>query len=316
MASKQSNAIISLGEPLIELSAAEEGPLATVSSFITGYGGDASNFAVAARRAGGEAAMLTRVGEDPFGDAFLDLWRSEGVDTRLVIRSNDGPTGIYFISRENGDHRFTYYRAGSAASLMTPDMLPEDAVGQARLLHVTGVTQGISATSRATSFAAMDMARQAGTLISYDPNYRPALWPMEEAMDVIKESISRADIVFPSMEETEMLFGPASPEEAARKYLDLGAGLVVLKLGTDGALLARGGELTRIPPMRVDAVDCSGAGDTFAGAFVAAYMEDRPPAWCAKFAVAAAGLSTTGIGCVAPIPLRKDVLSRMDPDDR
>ena len=88
---------------------------------------------------------------------------------------------------------------------------------------------------------------------------------------------------------------------------------MVLKLGTDGALLAKNGDLTHIPPMRVDAVDCSGAGDTFAGAFAAAYMENRPADWCARFAVAAAGLSTTGIGCVTPIPMRMDVLSHMAP---
>ena len=312
MAATSTSEIISLGEPLIELSATREGSLDTVSSFITGFGGDASNFAVAARRAGGDAAMLTRIGRDPFGDAFLNMWEAEGVGTGLVERSADGPTGIYFISRTNGSHHFTYYRAGSAASLMTPAFLPEQAIRDARLLHVTGVTQGISESARDTAFAAMDIARQAGTLISYDLNYRPALWPLEQAMDVIRESIAQADIIFPSMEETEMLFGSMEPEQAARKYLEIGAGTVVLKLGTHGALLASGDELTHIPPMRVNAVDCSGAGDAFAGSFAAAYMEDRPLAWCARFAVAAAGLSTTGIGCVTPIPLRKDILSHME----
>ncbi|MBG0790041.1 MAG: sugar kinase [Desulfovibrionaceae bacterium] len=316
MASANSNTIISLGEPLIELSATEEGRLDTVSSFITGFGGDASNFAIAARRAGGNVAMLTQVGNDPFGDAFLNMWKAEGVDVRLVKRSGEGPTGIYFISRSRGSHQFTYYRAGSAAARMTPALLPEKAIQDARLLHVTGVTQGISESACDTAFAAMDMARRGQTLISYDPNYRPALWPMQRATDVIRESVSRADIVFPSMEETEMLFGPADPEDAARKYLELGAGIVILKLGIHGALLATRDDMTHIPPLRVNAVDCSGAGDTFAGAFAAAYMEGRTAAWSAGFAVVAAGLSTTGIGCVTPIPMKQDVLSHMDPEDR
>ncbi|BDQ35021.1 sugar kinase [Pseudodesulfovibrio portus] len=313
MAATSIKSIISLGEPLIELSATDEGTLDTVSSFITGFGGDASNFAVAARRAGGDVSMLTQIGQDPFGDAFLNMWAKEGIDTSLVKRSAAGPTGIYFISRNSGSHYFTYYRSGSAASLMTPDLLPEVSIREARLLHVTGVTQGISDSACETSFAAMDIARQAGTLISYDPNYRPALWPMEKAVSVIEESVSRADIIFPSMEETEMLFGSIEPEAAVRKYLELGAGTVVLKLGTHGALLASGDGIKRIPAMRVNAVDASGAGDTFAGSFAAAYMENRPPEWCARFAVTAAGLSTTGFGCVTPIPARKDILSHMAP---
>lgn len=312
MAQKHDIDILSLGEPLMELSAKQEGRLDSVSTFAPGFGGDASNFAVAASRAGGNVGIITRIGEDPFGSAFMDLWDREGIDTTFVQRGSDGPTGLYIISRQQGKHDFTYYRVGSAASLITPAQLPEAAIQKARLLHVTGVTQGISTSACDSAFTAMKIAKEAGTLVSYDPNYRPTLWPLARARAVIHESISMADIVTPSMEEAEMMLGITKPELAAEKYLKMGAGIVALKLGADGALIATEKGMERVAPIHVDPIDCSGAGDAFAGAFVATYLEGRPLDWCARFAIVAAGISTTGLGCVAPIPVRKDILQYME----
>ena len=297
----------------MEFSAEQEGSLESVESFRPGFGGDASNFAVAASRAGARVGMVARIGKDRFGDGLMALWEREGVNAEHVLRGG-GPTGVYFISREEGRHEFTYYRSGSAASRMTPELLPADAIREAGVLHVTGITQGISDSSCDAAFAAMDIARQAGTLVSYDPNYRPALWSAQRAAGIIKESVSRADFVFPSLEETELLFGICDPEDAIDRYLGLGAKKVILKLGKDGAIFADGGGLVRVSPMRVRVVDSSGAGDTLAGAFVAAYMENRSPEACTRFAVAASGLSTTGVGCVRPMPGREDILRRMAPD--
>ena len=296
--------ILAIGEPLMEFSSEEEGGLDTASRYIAGFGGDASNFAVAARRAGARVGILTRIGRDPFGDAFMRLWDDEGVDCSLVERDADRPTGVYFISRADGRHEFTYYRAGSAASALSHEGLPGRIPAGIRLLHCTGVTQGISASARDTARTAMDAARKAGAVISYDPNYRPLLWPLEEARAVIHDTVAKADLVFPSMEEAAMLTGLDDPEQAARFYLGLGARVVALKLGPQGVLLATNRGLERIPSIKVRAVDASGAGDAFAGAFAAAYLEGRPLDRCARFAGAAAALATTGLGCVGPIPCR------------
>lgn len=305
--------ILALGEPLMEFSAEEEGGLDTASRYLSGFGGDASNFAVAARRAGARVALLTRIGRDPFGDAFMRLWQGEGVDCSLVERDAHRPTGVYFISRFQGSHQFTYYRAGSAASALTPDNLPatEGGLGGARLLHCTGVTQGISASARATVRAAMDAARDSGAAISFDPNYRPLLWPLDEARGAIHEAASRADLVFPSMEEATVLTGLDDPERIVRFYLDLGASVVALKLGAQGVLLGTSEGLEHVSPIAVTALDGSGAGDAFAGAFTAAYLEGRPLSWCARLAVATAGLATTGLGCVGPIPTRAEAEARI-----
>ncbi len=304
--------ILALGEPLMEFSAEREGRLDTAGRYLSGFGGDASNFAVAARRAGARVGILTRIGRDPFGDAFMRLWENEGLDCSLVERAKDRPTGVYFISRFQGRHEFTYYRAGSAASALAPRAVPRD-LGGARLLHCTGVTQGISDSARQTVRAAMDAARAVGAVVSFDPNYRPSLWPLTKARLAIHEAASQADLVFPSMEEATVLTGLDEPKAVARFYLDIGARVVALKLGPGGVLLATADGMEHVPAIDVRAVDGSGAGDAFAGAFTAAYLEGRDLLWCARLAVATAGLATTGLGCVGPVPRRAEAEARMQP---
>lgn len=307
--------ILAIGEPLMEFSSEEEGGLDTARRYLSGYGGDASNFAVAARRSGASVGIMTRLGADPFGDAFMTLWQGEGVDCSLVRRDSERPTGVYFISRSGGRHEFTYYRAGSAASAMGPADLPTQGLAGVRLVHCTGVTQGISASARSTVDVAIASARRAGAAVSFDPNYRPLLWPLEQAREAIHGAAAKADLVFPSMEEAAVLTGLADPEGAARFYLDLGARVVALKLGAKGVLLATAEGLEHIPSIEVRAVDGSGAGDAFAGAFAAAWLEGRELRWCARYAASAAALATTGLGCVGPIPDRATAEARMAPND-
>ncbi|PKN64784.1 MAG: hypothetical protein CVU57_13295 [Deltaproteobacteria bacterium HGW-Deltaproteobacteria-15] len=307
--------IVALGEPMLEFNASEEGTLFEVGAFLVGWGGDTSNFSVAASRAGSRVGYITRLGEDEFGESFLRLWQREGVDTRFVERDPAAPTGIYFISRAEGRHHFTYYRKDSAASRMTPDFLPADYIRNARLLHVSGISQGISDAACDTVFAAVGVARAAGVLVSYDPNFRPKLWPLERARAVIHEAIRQADLVFPSLEDARALSGLEDPEEIARYYLDLGPKVVVLKLGGDGAMLATSGEgeppsapvTRRFPPQKVESVDMSGAGDTFDAYFVHGFLSGWSPEKCTQFANAAAALTTTGLGCVTPVPVRSRV---------
>ena len=275
--------VISLGEPMLEFNAPDEGALSEVPNFTVGWGGDTSNFAVAARRTGGSVGYLTRLGADEFGDSFINLWRREGIDTTHVARDPLAATGIYFISRKGRQHHFTYYRRDSAASRMTPDFLPADYIAGAKLLHVSGISQAISVTACDTVFAAMGIARKAGRLVSYDPNYRPKLWPLERARAVVHESCRLADLVFPSLEDARALSGLQGAEEIARFYLGLGPKVVVLKLGADGALLATADGVQAFPPVRVESVDMSGAGDTFDGAFVVRYLSGRPLPECMRF---------------------------------
>jgi 2-dehydro-3-deoxygluconokinase len=303
--------IVAIGEPMLELNTPDESALSEAGRFVVGWGGDTSNFAVAASRAGGKVGYLTRLGEDAFGESFLKLWAQEGIDTRFVEKDPDARTAIYFISHTGREHTFTYYRRDSAASRMTPAFLPRDYIADARLLHVSGITQGISVSACDTVFVAIAMARAAGRLVSYDPNFRPQLWPLARARAVIHETCRQADLVFPSLEEAQLLTGLETRREIVEFYLALGPKVVILKLGAHGAMLGTEERVSTFPPYSVEAIDMAGAGDTFDGAFVATYLANHSLGYCMRFANAAAALATTGLGCVTPVPRLDQVQSFM-----
>jgi 2-dehydro-3-deoxygluconokinase len=306
--------IVAIGEPMLEFNAAQEGALSEVREFLVGWGGDTSNFSIAASRAGGRVGYLTRLGDDEFGESFLELWKREGVDTSHIVKDPSAYTAIYFISRKGAKHFFTYFRKNSAASLMTPAFLPEDYISKAKLLHVSGISQAISTSACDTVFEAIAMAKRAGVLVSYDPNYRPRLWPEDRARAVIHQTCRQSDLFFPSLEDARLLTGLTAPEAIAEAYLGMGPRVVVLKLGGEGALLATKDGVTPFPPYRVDSIDMSGAGDAFDGALVVAYLSGWPLQRCARFANAAAALTTTGLGCVTPVPRREQIEALMDRD--
>ncbi len=302
--------IIALGEPLYELSSTEEGDLGSAKSFQVGFGGDSSNFAVAAARSGGCVGYLTRLGADSFGDALIDLWEREGIDHSHVVRDKDAKTGIYFISRGNGEHSFTYYRADSAASRMQPGFFPDAYIAEAKLLHISGISQAISDSARATTIRAMEVARESGTLISYDTNLRLNLWPLEQARETIHHAASLCDIFLPSHDDVTRLTGLEDPKAIIDFYLELGVRTIVLKIGGEGALLAHEGGIEHVPGFPAEQVDASGAGDCFCGAFVAKLISGHSMRDSVRYACAAAAISVTGLGAVPSFPRQEAVKAK------
>ncbi|WP_029029663.1 sugar kinase [Salinarimonas rosea] len=296
--------ILSIGEPLMELAQTER---AGERLYAPGFGGDCSNVAVAAARLGARTAMATAVGEDTFGQAFLDLWAREGVDTSAVIRRRGERTGVYFISYGPDGHDFSYYRQGSAASLTTPAELPVAEIARARIVHASGISQAISPSCTDMIFAAIGAARTEGALVSYDTNLRLRLWPLDRARAIVQAAAAMADIVLPGHDDARLLTGLDRPEDICDAYLRLGASIVALTLGKDGAMIATRDGTTVVPARRVAAIDATGAGDAFDGAFLADYLRHGDPVRAGAFANAAAALSTRGYGAVGPLPTRAEV---------
>lgn len=298
--------ILAIGEPLMEFS---EMSGSEKNSYLPGYGGDTSNFVIAAARQGAKVSYLTRVGKDTFGDEFLQLWKDEGVDTSYITQDANASTGIYFITHTPEGHQFAYYRKGSAASLLKPEEITEEAILQSKLLHVSGISQAISHSSCDAIFKAIEIARANNILVSYDANLRLKLWPLARARAVIHATAPLADVFLPSLEDVEQLTGLNDPNEIVDYYLGLGVKLVVLKLGRNGVVVADSTERQQIHGFSVDTVDATGAGDTFDGAFITKYLNGASAVEAARYANAAAALSTTGYGAVTPIPRKEDVYS-------
>jgi len=299
--------IICLGEPLLEFTEVP-GPDGE-PVYVRGFGGDTSNCAIAAARQGSRVGYLTAVSADDFGEAFLSLWAAEGVDTSRVIRNPEANTGVYYVFPSPSGRNFAYFRAGSAASRMGPADIPRDYLAGARVLHVSGISQAISTSACDAVFEAMAMARTAGVRVAYDSNLRLKLWPLSRARAIIHEAMGQCDIAFPSLDDSEHLTGLTDPDAVADFYLGLGASLVALKLGAEGAMVATAESRTRVPAWPCSPVDATGAGDAFAGAFLTEWLNTGDPVDAARYANAVAALTTTGMGAVTPIPRRNDVES-------
>jgi len=282
---------------MVEFNQQQEGDL-----YKAGFGGDTSNTAIAAARQGAKAGYITALGEDRFGDLLMDLWRKEEVDAAEVKRDPKAPTGIYFVTHSEAGHQFHYYRAGSAASRLVPADLPLDYIRGAKALHVSAISQAISENACETVFAAMDAARAAKLEVCFDTNLRLKLWPLERAREAIAGAIRRADILRPALDDARTLTGIEEPDAILDYFLKQGPKLVVMTMGKDGVIVATKEARHRLMPHRVDAVDATGAGDTFNGSFLARLIAGDNPLEAGRYANAAAALSTTGYGAVAPIP--------------
>jgi 2-dehydro-3-deoxygluconokinase len=290
--------VLAIGEPMIEFNQTTPGR----PEFLQGFGGDTSNMAIAAARSGARAGMLTRLGDDDFGRMLMALWRTEGVIADAVALDPSAHTAVYFVTHGPAGHAFSYLRAGSAASGMRPAELPLDVVRASRIVLASGISLGISASAADAVLHAFDAARSAGVAVALDSNLRLKLWPLARARAIIGAAAGLADYFFPSLDDAQALSGLDDPMAIVDWSHRLGARVVFLKLGADGVIVSDGARTERIAGRRVATVDATGAGDCFCGTCLARIAAGDSLADAARYANAAAALSTTGYGAVAPLP--------------
>ncbi len=300
--------VVALGEAMVEFNQTSTNQ----PQYLQGFGGDTSNASIAAARAGARTAYLTRIGADSFGRALLQLWGHEGVNTSGVTTAGASHTGIYFVTHGSQGHEFNYLRADSAASRMTPQWLsgtPTELIRTSRFLHLSGISLAISAGACDTGFEAMETAREAGTLVSFDSNLRLKLWPLVRARACTTQAVSMCDVFLPSLEDMLLLTGLTEPNDIVHWSHDHGARTVVLKLGSEGALVSDGNEREHIPARHVTVRDATGAGDCFCGNLLARMAKGDDVFRAAYYANAAAALSVQGFGAVAPLPRSNSVFA-------
>jgi 2-dehydro-3-deoxygluconokinase len=290
--------VVSLGEPLYEFSQIPQSP----GQYLQGFGGDTMNCAIAAARQGARVAYITRLGDDEFGRQFLQLWRDEGLDASGVAIDLEAHTAVYFITHGPAGHVFSYLRKGSAASRLNAAGLPLGLIRRARYFHTSGISQAISDSACDAVSAAIDAAKSAGAAFVYDSNLRLRLWPLARARAVITATLSQADFFLLSLEDADALCGLQDPDAIIDWCHRAGAGVVELKLGAGGAIGSDSRRRERIEGYKVNCVDATGAGDCFAGALLARTSAGDDFWQGLRFANAAAALTTTGYGAVAPLP--------------
>jgi 2-dehydro-3-deoxygluconokinase len=300
---------VTAGEVMVELGG--QRPLAQAESLWRSYSGDVLNIAVTIRRLGLPTAMLTKVGEDPLGDYLLAEWDRLGVDLRYVTRGG-GPTGLYLGEYgPDGHYDIWYYRRGSAASTIGPDDIDAISLEGIKLVHLSGISQAISETSRAATHRLAERAKQAGLDVSYDVNYRHRVWSGAEAAAAMREVLPFVDMVFcGAPDESEIVTGHADPEAAAGYFLEQGLRVAAISMAADGARVAWPGGHVRLPHVarRVDVVQ--GAGDAFAGGFSTGWLLGADRETCARLGVLTASLKVERAGALLGLPMGHEVAER------
>ena len=295
--------LFTFGETMGLVAADSIGPLAYAKSFSFGIGGAESNVAVGVARLGGPATWLGRVGHDATGALIASRLTAAGV--RVLAIEDDAFTGLMVRHRRSGEFTHVdYHRAGSAGSRLTPADVPSAELTAAAVVHVTGITPALSQTARSAVFQAVETARAAGVPVSVDVNYRAKLWNRYDAAPVLRDLVSRADVVFASPEEAELFVDPGDVLDGLAK---LGPAEVIVKDGGRGCEALIAGERHTVPALPVTVIDPVGAGD----AFVAGYLVERMAGADARqrltTAIAAGAFAVTVPGDCEGAPTRAEL---------
>lgn len=261
--------IITVGETMAMVAPRLPEPLETAQDFLLDSGGAESNVAAHCVHRGIPAAWVSAVGDDALGRRVVAMIRRRGVDTRWVRVDPSRPTGVYFKDPGAG---VLYYRRGSAASAMSEADLADVPIASADIVHASGINLALSDSCSAMMAALLRIARESGVAVSFDVNFRPALWPVAEAGPACLAFAQRADTVFVGLDEARVLWGC---ETAAEVREVLTEPRLVVKDADRGATEFDGGDSVFVPALAVDVVEPVGAGDAFAGGYLAALVAGR-----------------------------------------
>lgn len=312
--------VVTFGESMA-LQLADPGvSLDLATTFRASIAGAESNVAIGVARLGHRAGWFGRLGTDGPGRAVLARLRGSDVDTSRVVLDSGAPTGV--LIRDCHPVRpveVVYHRAGSAGSRLAPADLDHGYLASAAVLHCTGITPLLADSAREATLAAVRTARGAGVLVSFDPNVRRKLAPLERIVRVQRELAGSADLVLAGADEAELISGAAGMIPAAAWFLDRGARLVVLKLGANGSWATDGRQEWHVDVHRVPAVDPVGAGDAYTAGFLSAWLRGLPVPEAMREAAAVAALVVAAPGDVEGLPTaaqRDAVLSESSDVDR
>lgn len=285
------------------------GPLRYSSEFERRPGGAESTVAVGVARLGHSAGWMSKLGNDEFGEYVLNVMRGENVDVSAVRTSTTAQTGVFF--RENraaGPSSVYYYRKDSAFSTYSPEDIDEDYIASAKILHLTGITPGLSPSCRAAVDRAVDIAKANGVTVVLDPNYRAKVWAAKEARPYLEALMLRVDYVLAGQEDLAKLTGMTGETELLGYLHELGLSEVILKLGREGAILSSNDSVERIASYLIDRpIDRFGVGDSFAAGFLVGLLEKQPLREAVALGNAVAGWSIRLPGNIEALPNWNDL---------
>ncbi|MGB3501501.1 MAG: sugar kinase [Mesorhizobium sp.] len=304
------NGVASIGECMLELSGGQSG------GWGLNYAGDTFNTLWAIRALTPSTVATDYVsafGDDPFSAGQIEFFSKNGIGKASSPVISGARPGLYAITLTGAERSFTYWRNDAAARQLANDPVAlAKSLENRALVYFSGITLAIlTPADRATLLAAIAEARRAGATIAFDPNYRPRLWAsQDEAKAALAEALKVTDIALPTFPDEQMLFGDADDEATSNRLMAAGVTEIVVKNGADPALIVSDAGRCAVPAIQVEAVDTTGAGDSFNGGYLAARLGGDGPTDAAKKAHRVAAATVQVRGALAPVELLRAAFNR------
>lgn len=315
--------LFAIGEVLIDFIPLQKGKaLKDVQSFKREPGGAPANVAAAVAKYGAESVMITKLGMDAFSDFLIEALQKIGVCTDKIKRTTEANAGLAFVSlREDGERDFSFYRNPSADLLLSEDEVEESWFATGDILHFCSVDLVESPMKKAHE-KAIQLVKEKGGLISFDPNVRLPLWNCaEKCRQTILEFIPKAHVIKISNEELTFITGITNEKQAIEHLFTGEVKAVICTKGADGATLYTKDAQYESTGFNVEVQDTTGAGDAFIGGFLYKLLEKganndnvidvlhEHHQEILTFANASGALTTTGQGAISALPSKEEILT-------
>jgi 5-dehydro-2-deoxygluconokinase len=304
--------VLTIGRVGVDIYPATPGSLVEVHTFYKFLGGTATNVAVAAARLGRRSAVITRTGDDPFGDFVHKALREYGVDDRFVTAVPGLPTPVTFCEILSPDvFPLYFYRFPKAPDLeIRTNELDLDSIRSASLFWATVTGLSAEPSRAATLYALATRRRRTPTVLDLD--YRPMFWPSREAATAaVREALASVTVVVGNREEAAVATGISDPEEAAARLLELGPDLAIVKMGPDGVLARTATSAIRVPPVEIEVVNGVGAGDAFGGALCHALLAGWSLDKSLRFSNVAGAIVASRLACSDAMPTYEEIVEML-----
>jgi sugar/nucleoside kinase (ribokinase family) len=298
------NDILTIGELLIDMISEEYGDNFQCDTYNKFFGGSPANIAMNVRKLGINSIVASAVGKDGLGEFLIDCLKEHNLTTEC-IQKVDYSTSMVLVTKSKGTPIPIFYRGADYHIAYTKEL--QEAVKNSRIVHFSCWPISMLPV-RETLEKVIEDAIKNEILICFDPNYHPMIWQKgEEGVEYVKYIISKADIVKPSEDDAERLFGKDTYENQIEKFLKLGAKLVVMTLGKEGAIASNGIETIKFNTMATEIVDTTGAGDAFWSGFYASIIKGYIIREALKLGFAVSAYKLRYMGAVVNLPKLEEI---------
>lgn len=296
--------VFTIGELLVDMISNDYDDNFDCNQYTKHFGGSPANIAMNIKKLGGNAAISSSVGNDGLGDFLINHLKSNNIDTSYINKVNNS-TSMVLVSKSKSTPVPIFYR-GADYNIDYDDNI-DYALKNCKIVHFScwPISQE---NSRQTIEKVIDKARKNNILIGFDPNYHEMIWEKNhDGLEYIKNLVSKVDIIKPSEVDAERIFGPDTPENQVKKFIDLGAKLVIMTLGKDGAIVTNGVETLKFKTLATEIVDTTGAGDAFWSGFYTGLTKSYSLKDSLNLGFATSAFKLKHVGAITNLPTIEEI---------